>query len=218
MSSRGFNRGAEGRKGLDGVARPGRRLEPQARRDQIVAGAVAYFAEVGLGGTTRDLAQRIGITQALLYRYFASKAELVEAVFERVFLDRLSPQWNAEIADRSKPLEERLRHFYRQYAAAIFTYEWMRIFMWAGLAGEALNQRYLSRVGDSLLAQLRDEIAAAGDYNAPDMEAMWALHGSVVYLGIRRFIYQLPTPDDVGPVIDDSVNRFLAGIRHCVAG
>jgi hypothetical protein len=46
------------------------------------------------------------------------------------------------------------------------------------------------------------------------MEEMWALHGSIIYLGIRRFIYQLPTPDDVGPVIDRSVERFLAGLRR----
>lgn len=192
----------------------GRRLEPQARREQIVAGAVAYFAEVGFGGTTRDLARRIGITQALLYRYFANKSELVEAVFERVFLDRLSPHWNDEIRDATQPLDHRLRHFYGQYATAIFTYEWMRIFMWAGLAGEALNQRYLTRVGDSLLSALREEIAKDGRYRTPEMEEMWALHGSIVYLGIRRFIYQLPTPDDVRPVIDRSVGRFLAGLRR----
>ena len=199
---------------MDGMPRAGRRLEPQARREQIMAAAVAYFAEVGFGGTTRDLARRIGITQALLYRYFTSKADLMEAVFERVFLGRLSPHWNAEIRDPHQPLEHRLRHFYRQYATAIFTYEWMRIFMWAGLAGEALNLRYLSRVGDSLLAALREEIARDGRYRSPDMEEMWALHGSIIYIGIRRFIYQLPTPDDVGPVIDRSVERFLAGLRR----
>lgn len=199
---------------MDGMPHAGRRLEPQARREQILAAAVAYFAEVGFGGTTRDLARRIGITQALLYRYFASKADLMEAVFERVFLGRLSPQWGEEIRDRSQPLEDRLRHFYRQYATAIFTYEWMRIFMWAGLAGEALNLRYLTRVGDSLLGALRAEIAHDTRYRAPDMEEMWALHGSIVYLGIRRFIYQLPTPDDVGPVIDRSVERFLAGLQR----
>jgi AcrR family transcriptional regulator len=196
------------------MARPARRLAPQARREQIVTAAVAYFAEVGFGGTTRDLARRIGVTQALLYRYFASKADLVEAVFERVFLDRLSPDWAERIGDRRQPIESRLRRFYRDYASAIFTYDWLRIFMWAGLAGDALNRRYLSRVGDSLLARLRQEIAAAGPYRTPDMEAMWALHGSIVYIGIRRFIYQLPTPDDVGPIIDETAARFFAGLRR----
>ncbi|MGG5807638.1 TetR/AcrR family transcriptional regulator [Falsiroseomonas sp. CW058] len=199
------------------MARPARRLEPKARREQIVAAAVCHFAEVGFGGTTRDLARRAGITQALVYRYFGSKAELVEAVFERVFLDRLSPSWAEEIRDRAVPIDERLRRFYRQYAGAIFTYEWMRIFMWAGLAGEALNLRYLTRVGGSLLAPMRDEIGASGTHRLPEMEEMWALHGGIVYLGIRRFIYLLPTPDDPGPVIDRSVDRFLAGLRRMPA-
>ncbi|WP_372623702.1 TetR/AcrR family transcriptional regulator [Falsiroseomonas sp.] len=212
MSSRARASQAGREEGLDGTVRPPRRLDPEARREQIVAAAVCYFAEVGLGGTTRDLAQRAGVTQALLYRYFSSKAELVEAVFERVFLGRLAPHWIAELRDRTMPLPDRLCRFYSQYTAAIFTYEWMRIFMWAGLAGEALNRRYLSHVGDSLLAPMAEEIAAAGPYRAPDMEEMWALHGGIVYLGIRRFIYQLPTPDDTAPVIEQSVRRFLAGL------
>lgn len=195
------------------MPRPTYRLPAEARRAQIVDGAVCYFAEVGFGGTTRDLARRIGMTQALLYRYFASKAELTEAVFERVFLDRISPTWPVEIRDRSRPVEARLTDFYTQYAAAIFTYEWMRIFMWAGLAGEALNRRYLDHVADRLLAPLRVEVAEAGPYRAPDMEAMWALHGSVVYLGIRRFIYQLPVPADPVPAIAGTVHRFLAALR-----
>ena len=190
-----------------------RRLEPEVRREQILAAAVAYFAEVGFAGTTRDLARRAGVTQALLYKYFASKAELMEAVFERVYLGRLDPRWIEEIRDRSLPLQDRLVRFYRQYTTAIFTYEWMRIFMWAGLAGEALNRRYLGHVGERLLVPLAEEIAAAHDGRAPDTEAMWNLHGGIVYIGIRRFIYHLPTPEDPGAAIEAAVRRFLAGLR-----
>jgi AcrR family transcriptional regulator len=187
-------------------------MDPAERRGRIVAAAVAYFAEVGFAGTTRDLARRAGVTQALLYRYFASKDELAEAVYEHVFLGRLQPHWPALLRDPAQPLEARMIRFYREYTAAIFTYEWMRIFMWAGLAGEKLNRRYLGHVGERLLAPLAEAIAADGRFRAPDIEAMWALHGGIVYLGIRRFIYQLPTPEDVGPVIEDSIRRFLAGL------
>jgi AcrR family transcriptional regulator len=203
---------------VDRILRPARRLEPEARREQIVDAAVCYFAEVGFGGTTRDLARRAGVTQALLYRYFASKAELSEAVFERVFLGRLKPHWIADLRDRSVPLPDRLCRFYGEYTAAIFTYEWLRIFMWAGLAGEALNRRYLGRVAESLLTPIAEEIAAAGPYRAPDMEDVWGLHGGIVYIGIRRHIYGLPTPDEVGPLIERSVARLLAGLRKATSG
>jgi AcrR family transcriptional regulator len=194
------------------MARTPRRLEPEARREQIIEAAVCYFAEVGFGGTTRDLAQRIGITQALLYRYFASKDDLVEAVYERIFIGRMKPHWVTELRDRAVPLEDRMVRFYRDYVT-IFTYEWMRIFMWAGLAGEKLNQRYLTRVASQLLDPLREEIAADGAYRVPDAEEVWGLHGGVVYIAIRRHIYRLPTPADDGPVVERNVRLFLAGLR-----
>lgn len=201
-----------GRRPMDTQAPPRHRLNPEARRDMIVDAAVRYFAEVGFSGSTRDLARRIGVTQPLLYKYFATKADLVEAVFERVYLDRLDPDWPRLLTDQSRPLKTRLSAFYRAYTSAIFTYEWMRVFMFAGLAGERLNQRYLTHVRDLLLKPVLDELRQAIDDDAvgPDMEDMFNLHGGIVYLGIRRFIYQLPAPDEVGPIIDRAVDRFLA--------
>lgn len=190
-----------------------RRLDADARREQILSGAVCYFAEVGFSGTTRELAARLGVTQALLYRYFASKAELVEAVFEHVFLGRLSPDWTQALRDRATPLPARLCRFYEAYTAAIFSAEWMRIFMWAGLAGDRLNRRYLERVASALLRPIGEEIAASPGYRAPELEDLWSLHGSIVYIGIRRFIYRLPTPDDPRPAIARAVARFLDGQR-----
>jgi AcrR family transcriptional regulator len=190
-----------------------RRLDPGARREQILEAAVACIAEQGFGATTRELARRAGVTQALLYQYFASKQALTEAVYERIFLDRLDPQWMRDIRDRAVPVEQRLARFYARYTKAIFTYEWMRIFMWSGLAGEGLNRRYLGTVEARLLRPLAEEIAADGRYGAPDTEAMWALHGGIVYIGIRRFIYDLPTPADMTPAVVASVRRFLDGLR-----
>lgn len=191
----------------------GRRLDPEARREQILDAAVACIAEQGFGATTRELARRAGVTQALLYQYFANKQALTEAVYERIFLGRLDPQWMREIRDRAVPIERRLTTFYARYTQAIFTYEWMRIFMWSGLAGEGLNRRYLGTVEVRLLRPLGEEITADGRFGAPDTEAMWALHGGVVYIGIRRFIYDLSTPDDTAPVVSASVQRFLDGLR-----
>ena len=196
------------------VPGPRRRLDPAARREQILQAAVAYFAEVGFGGPTRELAQRCGITQALLYKYFASKAELAEAVFERIYLGRLDPDWMPALRDRSQPLEARLIRFYTQYTDAIFTYEWMRIFMWSGLGSGALNQRYLGHVKQSLLEPLRREIGATPGLATPTIEDMWNLHGGIVYIGIRRFIYQLPVPAQKRAAIRAAVRRFLGGLQH----
>ena len=46
-----------------------------------------------------------------------------------------NPDWETVIADRSRPLRERLVEYYRDFSRTIFTYEWVRIFMFAGLRG-----------------------------------------------------------------------------------
>ncbi len=186
------------------------RLSPEERRRQIVDGAVAYFAEVGLGGNTRDLAGQLGVTQSLIFKYFDSKAALLEAVYDEVYLNRVSSTWGPRLTDRSRPLRKRLTDFYKEYAAAIFTEEWMRIFVSAGLAGSDLNRRYLGHIRElflqPLLEEMREHVSPARPVDAEDI---WLLHGSIVYLGIRKFVYRVPVPDDLDPVIARAVDGFL---------
>jgi AcrR family transcriptional regulator len=196
----------------DALRRTRRRLPPEERRQQIVDGAVAFFAEQGMDGKTRDLAKRLGITQSLLFNYFATKDDLIEAVYEKVYMGRLSLAWPERLGDRSKPLRDRLLGFYNEYSALIFQYEWMRIFMFSGLAGAELNRRYLEHLGGVILRPLLAEIThEATKGPAPRMEDIWNLHGGIVYIGIRQHIYHMPGPDDPSEEIERAVERFLNG-------
>jgi AcrR family transcriptional regulator len=195
----------------DGVSPKRQRLAPTERRSQIIDGAVAYFSEVGVSGSTRLLARRLGVTQSLIFNYFATKTDLIEAVYNKVYLDRLSPEWPKLITDRSKPLRARMIVFYREYADAIFTYEWMRIFMYSGLSGNELNRRYLAHLSSLILVPMLEEVGnEVRGPNKPGMEDVWNLHGGIVYIGIRRFVYQAPCPDDPTDAIERAVDRFLA--------
>ncbi len=187
-----------------------RRLHPEERRQQIIDEAVAFFAEVGLDGKTRDLAKKIGITQSLLFKYFATKDALIEAVYEQVYLNRLSSEWTHRIVDRSVPLRDRILAFYSDYSTLIFEYNWMRIFMFSGLAGAELNRRYLDHMHQMILRPLLEEILVASPNTVtPTMEDLWNLHGGIVYIGIRQHIYRMPCPDDPNEAIERSVDRFL---------
>lgn len=198
----------------NGTASVRRRLSPDERRSQIVAGAVSYFAEVGLEGNTRELSKRLGVTQSLIFNYFSTKSDLIEAVYHAVYLDRLSPSWPKLITDRNRTLRDRTVTFYKEYADAIFTYEWMRIFMFSGLAGTTLNGRYLDHLSEFVLRPLLCELREASrSEQQPDMEDVWNLHGGIVYIGIRQFVYQMPCPDDPAPAITASVDRFLKGLH-----
>jgi AcrR family transcriptional regulator len=194
-----------------------RRLHPDERRQLIVDGAVAFFAEVGLDGKTRDLAKRLGITQSLLFNYFATKDALTEVVYEQVYLNRLSPDWPRRLTDRSVPLRTRILAFYSDYSELIFEYNWMRIFMFSGLAGAELNRRYLDHMHQMILRPLLEEIRAASSKSvAPTMEDLWNLHGGIVYIGIRQHIYRMPCPDDPNEAIERSVDRFLKAFHVAI--
>src|SRR6056297_522985 len=196
------------REGEDGATR--RRLPPAERRQQIVDEAVRFFAEVGLEGNTRELARRLGVTQSLIFNYFATKDELIEAVYEKVYIGRLSPDWPERLTDRSVPLRQRLLAFYSEYSALIFEREWMRIFMFSGLAGASLNQRYLDHLGNVILLPLLAETEAlARTDTPPGMEDVWNLHGGIVYIGIRQHIYRMPEPAKPQEEIARAIDKYL---------
>jgi AcrR family transcriptional regulator len=203
-----------------------RRLDPQARERQILEGAISFFAEVGFAGQTRELASRLGITQPLLYRYFPSKEHLIERVYQEVYIKRWQPHWEVLITDRSRPLEERLIDFYHQYTRAIFHYEWVRIFMFAGLMGVNINRRYLTIVRQKLFVPLCTELREA--HGLPSVETLpisdeeielaTSLHGGIYYAAIRKWIYGLPIPEDLDAHVVRVVQTFLHGapdtLRH----
>ncbi|MBU2359218.1 MAG: TetR/AcrR family transcriptional regulator [Alphaproteobacteria bacterium] len=187
-----------------------RRLPPDERRRQIVDGAVAFFADVGLDGNTRDLAKRLGVTQSLLFNYFASKSDLLEAVYEHVYLNRLSDDWPTLLTDRDRSIRDRVLQFYDAYSKLIFQYEWMRIFMFSGLAGAELNRRYLDHLRQVIFIPLLAEMQAASRHpDTVQMEDLWNLHGGIVYIGIRQHIYQVPCPANPTEAITRAVDRFL---------
>jgi AcrR family transcriptional regulator len=172
------------------------RMAPEARREQLVDMAADFFSEHGFDAGTRQLADRLGVTQPLIYRYFASKDELINEVYRRVYVGQWQDAWTAGLRDRSRPMRDRLTDFYRSYAPAIFNRRWMRIFFFAGLKGLDINQRYIGRVADLILIPIAEEMRAelGIDSHAPisehERELVWLMHGAVFYQGIREHIYR----------------------------
>lgn len=59
------------------------------RMEEIEEGALYYFAKYGLAGAkVSDLAKYLGISQGLLYRYYASKEELFQVVSSKWIQNR----------------------------------------------------------------------------------------------------------------------------------
>ena len=62
---------------------PNTRMAGEERRDQIVRVAVSLFSNRGFRGTTtREIAQAAGVSEAMVFRHFATKEELYAAILD----------------------------------------------------------------------------------------------------------------------------------------
>jgi AcrR family transcriptional regulator len=206
--------------GTERAPAPRRRLAPEDREHQILQAAIEFFARHGFDASTRDLAKELGVTQPLLYRYYPTKEALVDRVYEEVFVRRWNPEWEEWLADRGMPLADRLKRYLKDYARFVLRSQWVRIFIYAGLSRGGINQKYLSRLRDRHFLVIARELRQAYAIPEPadaaaledEVDLIWAMHSSVFYLGVRKWIYEQPIPKNLDRVIDLRVDAFMLGV------
>lgn len=206
----------------DAVRPKRRRLDPQQREQEILEGAIRYFSEVGFEGSMRDLAARLGTSHALLFRYFPTKDALVDRVYDRMFLSRWDSAWDDLLQRQSVPFPERLVSFYVQYLRVVDRPEWVRTFVYAGLAGMSINQRYLKLIRLKVIVPIAEELIrlrassrhdrrSANDVMNEAIEMSWGLHGEIFYIAIRRWIYGIDVTKDRDAFVALTIGKFLEG-------
>jgi AcrR family transcriptional regulator len=195
-----------------------KRLSGEARRRTIVDAAAKLFSEKGFEATTRDLADRLGVRQALLYKYFPAKDALIAAVFEGVFDRSWREQSNILLADRTQPLEERLFDFYRRTAEETDGIR-IRLFVRAALDGWPIAKRrgaaLTGLIFEPLIGELREQAGLAPFARKAMMrgerELAMMLHAALVFFSIREHVYRMPMPADREAVVRLYIRTFLAG-------
>ncbi len=185
----------------------------------ILTEAMRFFAEHGFEALTRDLAKRIGVSQALIYRYFRTKDDLIDKVYQRLYISRWDPHWEELLADRNVPLATRLKSFYKSYLATFDDYAWMRIAVYSGLRGNNLVRRYLKIIHDRVILvvmrELRSECGlrplAPADIPKLDLELVWNLHGTIIYLLMRRYVFKIGPSSQNDLIAEQMVDQLLLG-------
>lgn len=76
-----------------------------ARREELVASATNAIRVRGPNAGMDEIAQEIGISKTVLYRYFADKADLVTAVLDLYVSETLAPRLIASIQEDTEEYE-----------------------------------------------------------------------------------------------------------------
>jgi AcrR family transcriptional regulator len=195
-----------------------KRLPRQTRERMIIDEAIKFFAEAGFEGQTRALAERLGVTQPLLYRYFPDKESLVQRVYDEVYLSRWKEEWPALLTDPSLPLRERLIRFFVDFYGTIYDYSGVRIFLFAGLKGLKINKiglgHLMERVVNPVCNEIRKLAGLPSVEERPlsmrEMEVYWNFHGLYAYRAIRKSVYGADVPGSEEEAITEAIDDFLS--------
>ena len=128
----------------------------EGRRAEILDAALAVFSEKGYdGGTMRDIARRVGVTEPALYRHFAGKEELfltlLEAIAGRMRGDMMALLDRVDPADVPSSVERIFADRRRAVPAAAPALRMI-------LVGVAHNAAFLDAYRDTLAIPMRAKL------------------------------------------------------------
>ncbi|HET7714655.1 MAG TPA: TetR/AcrR family transcriptional regulator [Bauldia sp.] len=197
---------------------PRKRLTHDERKALILDRAAEYLSENGFPVRTRRLAAAAGISQRLIYHFFPNKSALIDEIYDSAIAGPFKAIWFVELADRSKPVAERLRAFYRDYYATLLTRRWTRLLIYSSFSAQNMAPRYISGIIHRLLETIVEEVAAERGVKLPAEKPVvheigWILHGAVSHLAIRRHLFRANISVPVELVIDAQIDSFLAGFE-----
>jgi AcrR family transcriptional regulator len=200
---------------------PRRNLPAHERRQELLEAAIDIYAQKGMAITVQELADRVHVTQPLVHRYFATKADLLSAIAEVVQSGHWDVRWREILVDPSLSLAERLEAFYKCYLPNIYKPRWFRAFMFLSLSDPTGAQGYLNKFKINLFSEIVD--GARREHGFPpihdraaterEYELIWSMHSTLVFAGIRHSIYEMQLGADMEVVMKDQVKAYLAIVR-----
>jgi AcrR family transcriptional regulator len=197
------------------MATPPTRYSSADRREQILEVATGLFAQQGFRGTTtKVIADKSGVTEALIFRHFPSKEELYWTVIERKIncaapLERLLENLEAGGDDLDVLSRVALEVLERRAKDQTLS----RLLLYSALEKHELSERffrnYIANYFEVLARFVRQGIAAGRFRNVDPLLAARGFLGMVVY---HSWIQELYRGKEVQDFDLHVVSRTLARI------
>jgi AcrR family transcriptional regulator len=196
------------------------RLPAAERRRQIIDTAAQLFSRKGFSGTTtRELAQAAGVSEATLFKHFATKEELYAAIIEAKAQARQILDTVLEAAERKDDAEVLRILAVEMIGRTTADPTLMRLMYFSALEGHALSEIFFrSRVEaiDRFLGNYIAERVASGAFRALEpMQAAWNFIAMVAFHIQMRELFGQKTAAASGDeaAVREMVSLFLEGTR-----
>lgn len=195
------------------------RVSSEERRAQILRAATELFARQGFNGTTtREIADRVGVEETILFRLFPSKRELYWAVIDEKRRTTSAP----------KPLESQLtsetneRKMFTTIAEGILERNTKdstltRLLLFSGLEEHELSERffqtYIAEYYETLAGYVRRRIQQGAYHNVDPLLAARAFLGMVFnYFLVQELFAGRHHKFDIKKVSETLTDIWLNGI------
>jgi len=208
----------------ESIPRPAR-MPGEDRRKQLLLVAVESFARNGFSGTkTKDIAAAAGVSEAILFRHFASKEDLYHAILDEKEAS-MGERWFVEMNELAERRDDRrlFQHVARQLIRSFREdAAFHRLLLYASLEGHLLadlfHERFGLPMGDFLsrYVALRQKEGAFRECD-PGVAVLFII-GSIVHYAMARHVLgakKFPPAEDV--IVDEFVNLILLGLEQAPA-
>ena len=188
------------------------RRSPEERREQIMAAAVKLFARQGFARTTtKEIAQEAGLSEGTIYKYFASKQELLFAFIAQAGVETLRPVLEGREGESEA---EVVRGFFLdRLTLARRNLPLMKVVLGEALFDEKLAQAFASNVARpiiSLLEELLNSRIRAGRLRGVEARtAAQTLAGLFITFGI---LWPVLLPREAGRFSPEELAGMLTSL------
>ena len=198
------------------------RMAAENRRHQIVAIAAEFFSQKGFRGTTtKEIADRAGVSEAIIFRHFATKDDLYRAILDHK-VNQATQRMKANLNEAAGRKDDyayfgSLAYEMLEFHAKDRTF--MRLLLFSALEGHDLSEIFFNSTARDMKNQIRRYIKQRivdGAFRQVDPAvAARAFVGMVLNQAQVRNIFH---DDDLRfssrQMAERFVDIFLAGIRN----
>lgn len=198
------------------------RLSSGDRRRQLLQHAVALFSQRGFSGTrTKDIAAACGVSEGILFRHFASKEDLYQAILATYRNEAGADEWLTAMKQLAAARDD--AGFVQCLVGYIFKWfrddpAFHRLMLYARLDGHLLADLVHEQMGLPTIGVLRDYVAQRqreGAFRAGDPMTMALFMASSAWQqATYKYVFGLDAvamPDDQR--VEQLSGMILAGLQ-----